>query len=106
VLTAAEIAARHGVTRRTARRWLARLEAKYGAAVVGRRGAKLFTTDEAMRAVGPPASEEEAPDKRIDELFERLRDHERRTDAIARELGYLRRDFLDFVEASRKKRRA
>lgn len=56
-LFADDIAAMRGIGVRQARRWLARLESRYGIAVVGRidgrRGPRRFTTATALETIGP-----------------------------------------------------
>ena len=56
-LFAEDVAAMRGISPRQARRWLLRLELRYGVAVVGRidgrRGPRRFTTAAALEAIGP-----------------------------------------------------
>jgi hypothetical protein len=56
-LFAEDLAATRSISVRQARRWLVRLEERYGAVVVGRmdgrRGPRRFTTSAALEAIGP-----------------------------------------------------
>jgi hypothetical protein len=56
-LFAEDVAAMRGISVRQARRWLMRLEERYGTVVVGRmdgrRGPRRFTTATAFEAIGP-----------------------------------------------------
>jgi hypothetical protein len=57
-LFAEDLATLRGISPRQARRWLIRLEATYGVAVVGRidgrRGPRRFTTAASLEVIGPP----------------------------------------------------
>jgi hypothetical protein len=83
LLFAEDIAAVRGISRRVARRWLVDLEARHGAAVVGRisarRGVRRFTTEAALEAVSPRVEREtrELQDVLM-ELAERVAEIERR----------------------------
>jgi hypothetical protein len=56
-LFAEDLASMRGISVRQARRWLLRLEERYGTVVVGRmdgrRGPRRFTTSTALEAIGP-----------------------------------------------------
>jgi hypothetical protein len=64
-LFAEDIARLRGVSRWRARRWLAYLEEHHGEEVVGRmpgrRGVRRFTTEAALRAVGPRTADRAEP---------------------------------------------
>ena len=72
-----DVARMRGISPRQARRWLIRLELRYGVAVVGRidgrRGPRRFTTAAALETIGPRMLGPEVPlDLRIAELESRV----------------------------------
>jgi hypothetical protein len=81
-LLAEDVAAMRGISPRQARRWLLRLEARYGIAVVGRidgrRGPRRFTTTAALEAIGPRLQSEDTA------IRERLADLEARVARLER----------------------
>lgn len=89
----AEIAKDRGVSIRTARRWLLALEKQHGAAVVGRRGRKVFTTRAALEEVAPRAFGDR---KHLTELEIRVTDSESRIDVLATQLRNAERENAAF----------
>lgn len=102
-LKAADIAARHGVDRKTAYRWMVELEGKYGAKVIGRRGRRgvLFTTEDAFAAVAPLCASKAKEDRRIRELEQRMADAETRADRAAAALSAVKRQVQQLAFAYR-----
>ena len=92
-LRSRDIAARHGISLRTATRWLTALERKYGSRVVGRRGERgiLYTTADAFASVTPLAPEEQRENQRIVDLEERMSDAEKRADKQAERMSNVER---------------
>lgn len=92
-LKAADIAARHGVDRKTAYRWMLELERKFGSRVIARRGKRgvLVTTEDAFAAVAPLAASKAKEDRRIKDLEERIADIECRADKTAERVGAVER---------------
>ena len=84
-LFAEDVAAMRGISPRQARRWLVRLELRYGTTVVGRidgrRGPRRFTTAAALDAIGPQVQDGlSALHQRVADLearVEHLEDHRR-----------------------------
>jgi hypothetical protein len=81
-LFAEDLAAIRSISVRQARRWLVRLDERYGAVVVGRmdgrRGPRRYTTAEALETIGPRVQSGEAA------VLERLMDLEARVERLER----------------------
>lgn len=92
-LKVADVAARHGVDRKTAYRWLVEIEAKYGPRVVARRGRRgvLVTTEDAFASVAPLVAGKAKDERRLRELEERIEDAEKRADKAAERLSAVER---------------
>ena len=72
-LYARDIAERRRISVSAARRWLAELEEKHGALVVGRVGHRLFTTEEALAQVVPGfGGRRKDPNAALEEKLRRL----------------------------------
>jgi hypothetical protein len=87
-----DLAAMRGISIRQARRWLVRLELRYGVTVVGRldgrRGPRRFTTASALETVGPRwQCEDEALSARIAALEQRVTQLERSAEGVADTTG-------------------
>lgn len=71
-VTTASLAKEHGISERTARRWLVQSEKTGGPGVVARRGRKLVTTRKAIAKIVPDAREDVRDEDRIRKLEERV----------------------------------
>lgn len=98
----AEVAKERGLHRSTVYRWFVELERLHGARVIGRRGRRLFTTDEALELVSPigsssrereTRSHREREARRVADLETRIADAEVRADKHAEQISDLSRKF-------------
>jgi hypothetical protein len=94
-LKAGDIAARNGISRRTASRWLKAIheDPRYGSKVVARRGnpGVYVTTEDAFAVVAPLVAGHSKDARRIADLEERVEDQDRRIDKMAAEISEFRR---------------
>jgi transposase-like protein len=91
-LFAEDVAAARGISPRQARRWMRKLEERYGVAVVGhvdgRRGPRRYTTAAALQAIGPCLqSDDDALRERMAELEVRIERLEAGRSTGSREAG-------------------
>ncbi len=98
LLFAEDLSELHGISRRQARRWLARLESSYGTLAVGRtagrRGPRLYTTEAALARIGPHADPNASPQSaRLDDLERQLAALKARLDGLEEEKCDTRYDF-------------
>lgn len=92
-ITTKVLAEEHGISERTARRWLVQSERANGAGVVARRGRKLVTTRKALAKVIPDARDDIRDEDRIRKLEEKVGDLEEGAETM---LGQLRTLFGGF----------
>ncbi len=92
-LKSADIAALHGIDRRTAYRWLKAIHEAHGPSVVARRGKRgvYVTTQDAFARVAPLIAKKAVEERRVRELEDRVADAEKRIDKQAEELAAFRR---------------
>lgn len=92
-LSVGEVARARGLHRSTVYRWFVELERVHGARVIGRRGRKLFTTDDALEEVAPACKTRDREERRLRDLEARVADVEVRADKHAEQIGDLSREF-------------